>query len=72
VQQEWRRSLVEELRKRAKEYCGKEVPEEAHLLELGWCTREVIVTYIKCERCGEKGCHVKDNKEQEVIQDKQR
>jgi len=28
VQQGWRRSSVEELRKRAKEHCGKGVPEE--------------------------------------------
>jgi len=35
AQQEWKRSLVEELRKRAEEHCGKGVPEEAHLLKLG-------------------------------------
>jgi len=35
TQQEWRRSSMEELRKRAEEYCGKGVPEEAQFLELG-------------------------------------
>jgi len=30
-----KRSLVKELRKRAEEYCGKGIPEEACLLELG-------------------------------------
>ena len=39
---------MEELRKRAKKHCGKGVPEEACLLELEWCTKEVIVTYA-CE-----------------------
>ena len=33
-----------ELRKKAEEHCGKGILEEAQLLELGWCTREVIVT----------------------------
>jgi len=35
VQQEWKRTLVEKLRIRAEVYCGKDVPEEAQLLELG-------------------------------------
>jgi len=46
VQQEWKRSLVEELRKRAEKHYGKGVPEEAYLLELGWCTEKVIVMYV--------------------------
>jgi len=29
AQQEWKRSSIEELRKRAEEHCGKGVPEEA-------------------------------------------
>jgi len=29
AQQEWRRSSIEELRKRAEEHCGKGIPEEA-------------------------------------------
>jgi len=35
VQQEWRKSSVAELRKKAEEHCGKRVPEKALLLELG-------------------------------------
>jgi len=48
-------------------YCGKGVPEEAQLLELGWMTKEVVVSYLVCERCGERGCHVEDNRGQGVI-----
>jgi len=36
AQQEWRRSSMEELRKRTEEHCGKGVPEETQLLELGY------------------------------------
>jgi len=72
VQQGWRRSSVVELRRRAEEHCSKGVPEETHLLELGWCMKEVIVIYIQCKRCGEKGCHVKENRRQGVIKNKQR
>jgi len=67
VQQGWRRSSVKELRKRAEEHCGKGIPEEAQLLELGWCTKEVVVLYLTCERCRSQGCHVEDNRGQEVI-----
>jgi len=67
-----RRSLIEELRKRAEEHCGRGIPKETHLLELGWYTREVIVTYVECERCGEKGCHMEENRGQEVISNRQR
>jgi len=35
AQQRWRRSSVEELRKRTEEHCGKGVPEEAQLWDLG-------------------------------------
>jgi len=35
AQQEWRRSSMEELKKKAEEHCGKGVPEEAQFLELG-------------------------------------
>jgi len=72
AQQEWKRSLVEELRRRAKEHYGKEMPEEACLLELGWCMEKVIVMYVQCERCEEKGCHVEKNRRQGIIKDKQR
>jgi len=67
AQQGWRRSLIEKLRKRAEEHCGKGVPEEAQLWDLGWCMREVVVLYLVCIRCGEQGCHVKDNRDQGVI-----
>jgi len=66
VQQEWRRSSMEELRKRAEEHCGEGVPREVRLLELGWMTEEIVVSYLTC-KCGEKGSHVEDNRGQEVI-----
>jgi len=37
------------LRKRAEEHCGKGVLEKTCLLELGWCTEEMIVTLL-CHR----------------------
>jgi len=67
VQQGWRRSSIEELRKRAEEYCGKGVPGEVRLLELGWCMEEVVVLYLTCEKCGGQECHVEDNRGQGVI-----
>jgi len=67
VQQIWKRSSVEVLRKRAKEHCREGVSEKAYLLELGWYTREVIVSYLTCEKCGSQGYHVEDNREQGVI-----
>jgi len=66
AQQEWRRSSIEELRKKAEEHCGKGVPREAQLLELGWITEEIVVSYLTC-KCGEKGSHVEDNWGQGVI-----
>jgi len=66
AQQEWRRSSIEELRKKAEEHCGKGVPREAQLLELGWMTEKVVVSYLTC-KCGEKGSHVEDNQGQGVI-----
>jgi len=66
VQQGWKRSLMEELRKKAKMHYEKGVPREAQLLELGWITKEVVVLYLTC-KCGEKRSHVKDNQGQEVI-----
>ena len=50
------------MRKRAEEHCGKGVPEKVCLLELGWCTEQVIVTYVQCKRCGEKGYYVEENR----------
>jgi len=46
AQQGWRRSLVAELRRRAEEHCSKGILKEVHLLELGWCMKEMIVIYI--------------------------
>jgi len=67
AQQEWKRTPVEKLRIRAEVYCGKGIPEEAQLLELGWMTEEVVVSYLVCERCRERGCYVEDNRGQGVI-----
>jgi len=66
AQQEWRRSSIEELRKKAEEHCRKGVPREARLLELGWITEEIVVSYLTC-KCGEKGSHVENNRGQGVI-----
>jgi len=66
AQQEWRRSSIEELRKKAEEHCGKGVPREAQLLELGWMTEEIVVSYLTC-KCGEKESHVEDKRGQGVI-----
>jgi len=70
VQQKWRRSSIEELRKRAEEYCSKGVPKEAQLLELEWYTLETIVIYNECRRCGRKGSYAEDNRGQGVLQDR--
>ena len=66
AQQEWKRSSTEELRKRAEEHCRKGVPREARLLELGWMTEDIVVSYLTC-KCGEKGSHVEDNRGQGVV-----
>jgi len=63
---------VTELTKRVEEHCGKGMLDEACLLELGWRTKEVIVTYMQCERCGEKGCYMEENRRQGVIKNRQR
>jgi len=67
AQQEWRRSSWEELRKRAEWYCGPTVPQDAELWELGWRGQGAVVTYLKCPRCGEGGCHVEDDRGQGVV-----
>jgi len=64
-QKEWRRSLVQK-------HYGEGIPDKAYLLELGWITKEVIVSYVECERCGQKGCQVEENREQGVISDRQK
>ena len=61
---------MKELRKRVKKHCSKDVPEETCLLELGWYTREVVVSYLTCERCGKRGCYVEENRGQGVISNK--
>jgi len=37
---------VAELRRKAEEYYGKEVPKEVFLFELGWSTKKMMVTYV--------------------------
>jgi len=32
----------------------------------------VIVLYVECERCGRKGCHIEENREQGVISGRQK
>ena len=66
AQQEWRGSSIEELRKKAEEHCGKSVPREVRLLELGWMAEEIVVSYLTC-KCREKGSHIEDNWGQGVI-----
>jgi len=66
-QKEWKKTPVEKLRIRAEVHCGKGVPEEAQLLELGWMTKEIVVSYLVCKRCGKRGSHVEDNRGQGVI-----
>ena len=45
----------------------KDMLEDARLLELGWMTGEVIVTYIKCRWYRKKGIYRKDNIGQGVL-----
>ena len=54
------------------EHCGEGIPDKACLLELGWYTKKVIVSYVEYERCGQKGYHVEENREQGVISDRQK
>jgi len=55
------------LRKRAEWYCGPTVPQDTELWELEWRGQEAIVTYLRCQKCGEGGCHVEDDWGQGVI-----
>jgi len=66
-QGEWKRSSWEDLRKRAKWYCGPTVPQDAELWELGWRGQGAVVTYLRCFKCGEGRCHVEDDRGQGVI-----
>jgi len=53
---------------KVQEYCGVEnVPEDAWLLELGWITEEVVVTYIEYRWCRKKEMYREDNKGQGVL-----
>ena len=53
---------------KVQEYCGVEnVPRDAQLLELGWMTEEVIVTYIECRWYRKKGMHRENNRGQGVL-----
>jgi len=53
------------------EHCGEDIPNKACLLELGWYTKEVIVSYLVCKRCERQKYHVEENKEQGVISRRQ-
>jgi len=67
AQQERKRTSVEKLRIRAEVYCGKGVPEKVQLFELGWTTKEVVVSYLICKGCREWEYHIEDNRGQGVI-----
>ena len=54
------------------EYCGEGIPDEACLLELGWYTKEVIVSYVECKRCRRKEYHIEENRKQRVTSDRQK
>jgi len=71
-QKEWRRSPAHILRWKVQEYYEEDIPDRAYLLELGWYTKEVVVSYVECEGCGQKGCHVEENRGQGVILDRQK
>jgi len=66
-QEEWRRSLWEELRKKAEWYCGPTVPQDVELWELGWRSQGAVITYLKCPRCGKGGCYVEDVRGQGIV-----
>jgi len=70
AQQEWRRSSIEHLRKRAEEHCEKGVPEEVQFLELGQYIPGMIVMYTKCRGCGRKGSYAEDDRGQGVLWDR--
>ena len=53
------------------EHCGEGILDEACLLELGWYTREVVVSYLTCKRCEKQECYIEQNKGQGVISRRQ-
>jgi len=67
AQQEWKRSLWGELRKRVEWYCGPTVPQDAQLWELGWRGQGAVVTYVDCPKCGRGGCYVEDDRGQGTL-----
>jgi len=46
------------------------VPGDTQLLELGWMTEEVIVTYIEYRWCRKKEIHRENNRGQEVLRER--
>ena len=71
-QKEWKRSPVHVLRQKTQKYCREDIPDGAYLLEIGWYTEEVIASYVKCERCGQKEYYIEENRKQRVIRDRQK
>ena len=49
---------------------SKGVPEKAWLLELGWYTLEMIVTYNEYRGCEKKESYAEDNRSQGVLQNR--
>jgi len=46
------------------------MPKDAQMLELGWITEEIIVTYIECRWCRKKGMYKEGNRGQGVLRGK--
>jgi len=60
AQQGWWGSFVEELRKKGEKHCRKGVLKEMGLLELGWMTGEIVVSYLTY-KCRKERSYVEDN-----------
>jgi len=54
------------------EYYREGIPDETCLLELEQYIEEVIVLYVECKRYGQKEYHMEENREQEVISNRQK
>ena len=54
------------------EHCGEGILDKACLLELGWYMKEIIVSYVECKRCEQKGYQMEENRGQGVISDRQK
>lgn len=67
--QEEGRMLVWLTRAKVQEYGGEEgaTPNEAILLEQGWITEEVAVTYMDCAGCEQKGLQWEENRGQGFV-----